>query len=1132
MSNMKHLFKQMVFLTILLTFPLTGIHAQITIHMKNKPASEVVKQIEKVSKYRFFYKKGLPGMNTPITVEADDQDIETVMGQVVKQISVSYTIKGENQIVLSESGLSDTNVDKKKSIKGTVTDTNGEPVIGANIIIKGSSKGTITDVDGKFTLEVPDNTVLLVSYIGYEPQELEIGNKTVLNIRLQEDMQNLDEVIVVGYGTQKKVNLTAAVQTVDTHDLENRPVKSLSEMLTASVPGLNVSNASASPTSEPTLNIRGFTGLNKSEQPLVLVDNVPMDIRFVNPNDVESISVLKDAAASAIYGSRAPNGVILITTKSGKEGKLTITYDASLQVAQPIGLHESLNGYDYAIQKNNALYNNFSNPVYTEETLEKLKQFVNGEITNANEILSNGKYAPTYETHGSTDNFALAFRDNVVNSKHNIGISGGTEKLNYYGGVGYLKNDGFYQSDVDWMKRYTTIFKANTQIAKWLNVGTRMNYNRQDSERPRIMNNSEDNGDKGLYQMLGFASTLPAYDDNGSPNEFSILPNIKGDAGTFKTLTNEMLLNFNTEITPLKGMSIKADYSWKRTTVDENQTQLIFECWDADGTPKASRRSPSSEFIYKANSYTEYHSANVTLSYTRQFGKHDLSGLIGYNEELNKYRFFSAKSSGVISHSNLSISTTEGNPVIATDNLYTWVTQGYFGRFNYNYDNRYLLEFSGRYDASSKYSPDTRWSFFPSVSAGYNISQEKFWILGKYIERLKLKASFGKLGNNSGDNYTYIPTLGINSNLPVIIGTERPKYVTIPSILSSDLTWTKPQVIGFGFEAGLFKNRLHIEYDWYQRTVHDQIGPAVQLPEVLGTTPPQQNNSVSETRGWELSVLWKGDMGTLMNSPVHYSVRGGLSDYIGYVVSYEGSNSGLRDQWTAGQRFGELYGLKGIGIGTSAEELSQYPMRRSGWQYQGDYIFADLNGDGLVNQGEGSVWYAEGDRSFLGYTYPRYKYNLNLAIDWKGFSFSVLLDGVGSQKKYVANRMTMGDQNYLSPSYFDLGGYWSLDNPNAFFPRFYAKGTVGSNDLNVVNDRYVFNLSHLRVKNVFLSYSLPQKCLSFLGVSSLAFNFSVENLCLIYNKSWNKSLDPIHIQNGVEAYPPQRIWSFGLKLGI
>lgn len=411
--------------------------------------------------------------------------------------------------------------ESKKQVKGQILDVQGNPVIGAAVMEKGTSNGTITDFDGVFTFNVAENSVIEISYIGYQSQTVKPDFNRQMILTLKEDAELLEEVVVVGYGVQKKVNLTAAVQTVDTHDLENRPVKSLSEMLTASVPGLNVSNTSASPTAEPSLNIRGFTGMNASGAPLVLVDNVPMDIRFVNPNDVESISVLKDAAASAIYGSRAPNGVILITTKSGKEGKMSITYDGSVQIAQPIGLHESINGYEMALMKNNSRYNVFQSNLISPETLLKLQQYVNGEIDYVNEILPNGKYDSVNKSHANVDNFDLAFRDNVINTKHNIGISGGTEKLKYYGSVGFVHNDGLYQSDVDWMKRYTSIFKVDAKLTNWLNVGTRVNFSRQDSEKPRVQSSSEDNSEKSFYQMLGWPSYCPAYNDNGSPNEFS-----------------------------------------------------------------------------------------------------------------------------------------------------------------------------------------------------------------------------------------------------------------------------------------------------------------------------------------------------------------------------------------------------------------------------------------------------------------------------------------------------------------------------------------------------------------------------------------------------------------------------------
>ena len=790
-----------------------------------------------------------------------------------KNIDVNTASLSENQ----ETKFSNTiiNQSNKRIVTGVIVDKSGETVIGANVAEKGANNITITDIDGKFSLNVAPNAVLQISYIGYSTLDVPTVGKDKLNIVLHEDVQSLEELVVVGYGTQKKINLTASVQAVDMSEVQDRPVKSLSEALSASVPGLNVTMGTGAPTSKASLNIRGFTGMDSSGAPLVLVDNVPMDIEFVNPSDVENISILKDAAASAIYGSRAPNGVILITTKSGKKNKkIAITYDGSVQIGQPIGLHETVNGYDYAHYKNNGQYNNFQGAVYSDETIAKLKQYVNGEINYQNPILPNGKYASVWEQHGSTDNFDLAFKDQVVNTKHNISLSGGNEKVSYYAGLGYLSNDGLYKSDYDYSNRYSTIAKVDTEITKWLKVGTKVSFNRQESERPRIAASGQNDGT--LYNMLGFHATLPAINDNGSINEFSILPNLNGQAGTFKTTTNETLLHFNTEINPISGLSIKADYTWKLTGTDVNNSQLMFGGYDADGTHMPSRRSPKNEFIEKSTASSAYHSLNLTAAYAKDFGKHNLSAIVGLNEELSQYKYLYAKSTGIISHSNQSISTTEGTTVIADDNLHSWATRGYFGRLSYNYDSRYLFEFSGRYDAASKYAPDSRWAFFPSVSAAYNIAREEFWMFKDHISKLKLKGSFGKLGNNAGNNYAYIPTLGIGGQTPVVLNGVRPKYVNMPGIVASDLTWTKPQSIGFGVETALFNNRLEIEYEWYQRTIYDQLGPAQQLPEVLGTNPPQRNNSVSETRGWELSIFWKDHLADLAGSPVTYSIRGGV----------------------------------------------------------------------------------------------------------------------------------------------------------------------------------------------------------------------------------------------------------------
>lgn len=420
---MKHLFKQTVILTLLLTFPLLEIHAQITIHMKDKPASEVVKQIEKVSKYRFFYKKGLPGMNTAISVDANDQSIETVMGQIAKQISVSYTIKGETQVVLTEPEYQKKATNQKKSLKGTVTDTNGEPVIGANIIQKGTTNGVISDVDGNFSMDVPEGSTLEISYIGYRPKEIKVGSKEIVAVTLEEDTQTLEEIVVVGYGTQKKINMTGAVAQIDNKDLESRPIQNLSSGIQGLMPGVTVTSQGGRPGQDGgSIRIRGVGTLNTAD-PYILVDGIETGtMNSVDPNDVESISVLKDAASAAIYGSKASNGVILITTKRGKTGKPRISYNGYVGIQNPTNLTERLNSYDYARLYSQVMVAEGLTPRFSEEEIQKFKDGTDPNYPN-------------------TDWYGEAYRTGIQHS-HNVSMSGGTENVKYMGSVGYLNQSG------------------------------------------------------------------------------------------------------------------------------------------------------------------------------------------------------------------------------------------------------------------------------------------------------------------------------------------------------------------------------------------------------------------------------------------------------------------------------------------------------------------------------------------------------------------------------------------------------------------------------------------------------------------------------------------------------------------
>lgn len=1099
-------------------------------------ADYVFKIIKKQTELNFVYPKGLFKNAPKVQLKKGEIEASKLIEKVLEKSHFNFELTENNTIIINEVKVENIPI-QENVISGTIKDEGGLPLPGVNILIEGTTKGTQTDFDGNYSITAKKGDVFKISYLGYKTQTMTIQDSKTINLIMEESTSALEEIVVIGYGTQKKSNLTAAIATVDTKELENRPVNSLTEMLSASVPGLNINVGSSAPNANPTINLRGFTGLNDSGSPLIIVDGAPLDdpndIKYVNPNDVEKISVLKDASATAIYGSRAPNGAILIITKSGRKGqKMAVEYSTDMRISSPLGLPNSLSGSQYAIERNNRRYNSRTgggSPLYTEETIDRILAYEAGEISTTGIIQDNGKYGSVFTFNASENHIQDAFRDNVFNQTHNLSVSGGSDNTSYFASFNALDAQGNYESDIDWMKRYVSNIRITTDIKPWLTLGINSKYSRQESMRPTIWNGGQN--DNTFFDSLGFIPTVPAYYDNGTPNEFSIRPNLDGSSGQYENATDVLTNQITLKVKPVDGLTVNADYTWRIKNSFDKNVELQFGGQDADGTYLGSRRSPNLSTITEISRGWTYHTANFNLNYQLSLGNHNFNTLVGYNEEVNNFRRLTGSNSDFYTTTIQSLQTTYGSNTEATDAFNSWAVQGYYGRFHYDYKEKYLIDFNGRYDASSRFSPDSRWAFFPSVSAAYNIAKEDFWPFQEQINHFKLTAQYGESGNQADASlYSYLPTLGTTNQITTPINGALLPGVSMPPILADDNTWAKPRNIGFGLEVGMLKNRLTADYSWYQKTIYDQIGPAVQLPEVLGTAPPQQNNSVTETRGWEFNIAWR-DQFTLKGSPFSYGIRGGVSDYIGYVIDYEDNETGTRGGWTPGQLFGELYGVQSAGIAQNSDEVLQNVLRTTGFYYPGDLFFKDTNGDGLSNSGVGNYWYSQGDQERLGFTYPRYRYNIGMNAQWKGFSLSVLFQGVGHQKVYWANKFNFGTFNFISVEQQERG-WWTANNTNAFYPRAYRYNT---NQLleNVVNDQYVNNIAHLRIKNVGLTYNFTKDLLEKLKISKLSLTLSGENLGFVYNKSWSPELDPQTIDtNQGRTYPPSRTFSLGFKVGI
>lgn len=1121
--------------------------AKISLNLQSVSIEEVFNEIEQQTEFKFLYNYSDVDNNKKISVRAQKEKIFSVLQRVLKNTNTTFKVLGK-QIVIKKNNdnVVTTKAVKKQAqeylITGTIKDVEGMPIPGVNVIIGGTNSGTQSDFDGNYSIKAKKGAVLEFSYLGYKSQNKIVGDQTVINIIMDEETSALDEVVIIGYGTQKKSNLTAAIATVDTKELENRPVNSLTEMLSASVPGLNIDVGSSAPDANPSINLRGFTGISangavQSGSPLVIIDGVPLDdandLKYVNPQDVESISVLKDASATAIYGSRAPNGAILVTTKSGKKGqKMNVEFSTDVRISQPIGLPNSLSGSQYAIERNNRRFNSRTgggSQIYTDEVIERIIAYENGEITTTGIIQPNGKYGNIWTFNASENHIQEAFRDNVFNQNHNLSISGGSDNTTYFASFNILDAEGIYESDVDNLKRYVSNIRVNTDVKPWLNMGINSKYSRQETIRPTIWTSGQN--DNLFFDSLGFVPTVPAYYDNGTPNEFSIRPNLDGLSGQYENTTDILTTQVTMKLTPLKGVSVNTDYAWRIKNQFDKNVELKFGGFDNDGTPLPSRRTPNLDKITEISTEDTYHTANFNINYETSIGNHNVNALVGYNEEVYNFRSLTGSNSDFYSTEIQSLRTTYGENTIANDDYLSWAVQGYYGRFHYDYKEKYLIDFNGRYDASSRFAPDSRWAFFPSVSAGYNIAKENFWPLKDLVNHFKFIANYGESGNQGAASaYSYLPTLGTKSQIGTIINGVRPAGVTIPPILAADNTWAKPRNIGFGLEVGMLKNQLTFDYNWYQTTVYDQIGPAEQLPEALGTAPPLRNNSVTERRGFEFNINWR-DQFNVKGSPLSYSIRAGLSDYIGYVVEYEDNESGTRGSYTPGQLFGELYGFKSAGIAQNSDDVLQNVLPTTGFYYPGDLFFQDTNGDGLSNSGTGNFWYSQGDRERLGFSYPRYQYNIGMNANWKGFSVSVLLQGVGHQKEYYANKFNFGTFNFMSVEAQERG-WWTANNTDAFYPRAYRYNLFQLRE-NTVNDQYVNNIAHLRIKNIGLSYNFSGELLSKLSISKAAITLTGENLGFIYNKSWSKEFDPIMIAtNDGQTYPPSRTFSLGFRFSL
>ena len=1042
-------------------------------------------------------------------------------------------------------------VQQQSVCKGTVVDNNGDPVVGASVFVvsNGQKKGSVTDLDGKFEIAgVASGSSLTISYVGYKTQQVTWSGKD-LKVTLQENSEMLENVVVVGYGTQKKVNLTGAVSVVNSKQLESRPVTSVAQALQGEVPGLNfsVGNSGGSLNSRMSMNIRGIgtIGSGSNAAPLVLIDGSEGDLYSISPNDIESISVLKDASSSAIYGSRAAFGVILVTTKSGKDSRMNVSYNGNVRFSTATQIPEMPNSYDFARYWNDAAANSGAGSVpFSQDMLEKIKNHINGTPRPGEEATTTWQGTAANEPwsmyNGSWDNtnwFKEMYRSAVPSTEHNVSLSGGGSKVNYYLSGAVLSQQGLIRHGKDKLKRYNFSGKITANLKDWFTVTYNTKWVREDYSRPSYMT--------GLFfhNIARRWPTNPVFDPNGHyvhGNEILQMENGGLDATQNDKLYQQLALEFR----PIKGWKIRLEGNYNTVNYHNHWDVLPIYYYDPDQHPVAAAwsgeyaagksnvgESMSKNNYYNGRFFTEY---AFTLN-----DKHDFKFLAGLDMESNIYTSLGAARADLISPLVPSLNNATHKDVRPSFSNTQWATMGAFGRINYAYDSRYLAEFSIRRDGSSRFIGDKTWSTFPSLALGWNIANEDFFKpLTKTVNTLKLRATYGALGNtNITALYPWFLTQPASASASSwLVNGERVNISNMPGLVSPNLTWESVRSWNIGLDFGMFNNRLQGTFDYFVRTTKDMVGPAPVKPSILGATQPAENNSDMRSNGWDLEVRWRDRIGQL-----GYGIKLVLSDDFQTITRYYNPNR-LLSQWSEGKRMGDIYGYLVEGIAQTNEQMNEWlannkPAWGSNWA-AGDVMYKDLNGDKKVNSGK-STYDDMGDLTKIGNSLPRYRFGITLDANWKGFDFLIFMQGVGKRDFWDASPYSVGANTgmWQAAAFKDHLDYWRPEtdtnlgpNTNAFYPR-PLFGAGGKNFY--TSDRYLQNAAYMRIKNIQLGYTLPAAVASKIGASRIRFYFSAENLATF--TKMNKIFDPEATGGDWgpgKLYPLQRTISFGLNLNF
>lgn len=1117
---------KLIYLTVLLLTGLmsVSVFAQVSVTIDRLPLKEALVEVERQSGYSFFCSSLLPDQDAVVSVKAEDASIGYVMDKLLEGLNVSYELKPDFQIVLIEKPQTEKIHSSKpvsRKLSGKVVDASGMPVIGAGVMVEGTGTGTVTDVDGSYSLDsVSENTVLEFSCMGYQSVTVEVGNRKVLDVTLREDTQFLEEVVVVGYGTQKKVNLTGSVSMVSSDEISARPISSVSSGLQGLLPGVTVVNPNGQPgESNTTIRVRGI-GTIGNANPLILIDGVEGDISAINPEDIESVSVLKDAASASIYGSRAANGVLLVTTKKvnkASDSKARVSLGAYFGLQTPTRLPQMCDAIEFMTLDNEARQNVGTSPAWTEDQFAKVRDNTDPNFFANTDWLSQvlNKFAPQ--------------------QNYNVTLSGSLGSSGYMLSYRYFDQKGLTVGSSTGEKRHNVRFKMDTKLLDRVTLSSNLSYTSRKVTSPV---NSLTSGGGAIYTAMRIAPNAPVkYTDGtwayggGNTNPVAVL----NDGGRSVTSTDEFSLLEVLKVDILKGWDVSATYN----LTSSNGLREILKKTITFNNPE-----DGSSYVYaQPNTLKNIDIRNLQQTFILQtnfdftFGKHNLSGVVGMSQEWYKGTSFSASRNNLITEQDPALNLGDASTMSNDASSSRWALRSGFGRISYNYDERYLLEANLRYDLSSRFHKSNRGGWFPSVSAGWRLSEERWMQFAKPVfDNIKIRASWGMLGNQyvGSSEYPYLSVLKSFNSEVSLIGANATTGYAQSTLANPNLSWEQIKMFDVGLDLAMLGNRLTFSFDWYDK---DTEGILLQLnyPAQIGAKPSEQNAGKVNNKGWEIDLGWREQRGDFF-----YGIGFNLSDVKNKIVDLAGNAPDLSGYQIrmVGYSIDAFYGYVADGLMSPEDFKISDPVNNNyslpkipvilGNDYQpGDIKYKDISGPDGVPDGRITPEY---DKVVLGSNIPRYTYSIRGDFGWKGIDFSFVIQGVGKCDGYLEGSARHAFQDMAAyPQKVHLDRYNVVTNPNlnASYPRLTYNTSFNQSTFSTY---WMEDASYMRLKNIQLGYTFPEKWMKKARIDKLRIYLSADNLFTV--SKYFYAYDPETPVSKGGYYPQVKTFVIGLNLNF